>query len=337
MQDRFEGSGLTLAQMGEDALIVRIQEILAEVPVPSGWVGIGDDCAITRVAPGVACVTTTDLLVEDVHFRLSTTDPRSLGWKALAVNVSDVVSMGAVPGWATVSVALPGACPVAWIEDLYRGLADMAASCGIVIVGGDTVGSPGPRMIAITAIGTVAHPLRRDTARPGDRLVLTGWPGLSHAGWWALEHPERVKQVDPVHLALAYRAHRRPEIHQIGAGLLADLGPRVALMDSSDGLLRSAREMAKASKVRIELVHAAIPLHPAVVAIATAAGADPTEWALRGGEDYHLVAAMAATSLELARARGFEAHDVGSVIPGVGVGLDGDTILSGPVHDHFKP
>jgi len=332
--DRRQG---TLAALGEDALISRLRAILAEVPLPPDWLGIGDDCAITTVEPGEACVTTTDLLVEDVHFRLTTTDARSLGWKALAVNVSDVASMGAEPAWATVSLSLPGACPVDWIEDLYRGIAEAARACGIAIVGGDTVGSPGPRTLAITAVGTTRHPLRRDAACPGDRLALTGWPGLSHAGLWVLEHPDARAGIDPEHLEVVLGAHRRPRPHLEESRLLVGLGERVACLDSSDGLRRSAGELARASGVRIEMQRAWIPLHPALVAIARVAGADPVVWALGGGEDYHLVVAASPVSLALARERGLLLHEVGSVVEGSGVWLDGSPSPVRGLHDHFAP
>ena len=336
MEPRVDPSEISLASVGEDALIARLGDVLSDVPMPADWIGIGDDCAITRIPPGMACVTTTDLLVEDVHFRLSTTDARSLGWKALAVNVSDLASMGAEPAWATVSLSLPGSCPVVWVEDLYRGIAEMARSCGIAIVGGDTVGSPGPRMIAITAIGITRHPMRRDAGRPGDRLVLTGWPGLSHAGFWVLEHPGASALIDPAHVHEALDAHRRPRPHLAESRLLVGLGARVACLDSSDGLLRSASEIARACDVRVDLARDLIPLHPALLAIARVAGAEPIEWALKGGEDYHLVAAAPAGTLDLARGAGLTIHEVGGLAAGKGVWLDGISSGGKPAHDHFS-
>ena len=159
-----------------DALSARLDPL-------GGGLGIGDDAAAWQPRPGASVVATTDMLVEGIHFRLDWTSPRDLGWKALAVNLSDLAAMGARPGRGLVSVALlPGQAEL--VEELYEGMSELARLTGTRIVGGDTVRTPGPLVVNVALIGE-ADPdrlLRRNGARPGDLLVVTGAVGASAAG-----------------------------------------------------------------------------------------------------------------------------------------------------------
>lgn len=277
-----------LRDIGESGAIALMAEILGRDLLAPDWVGVGDDCAVTSLAPGMRALTTSDLLVEGTHFRRSTIAPADLGWKALIASVSDIHSMGGAPAWAIVGVSLPGDTPVTWLGGLYRGLAEAARTYRVPVVGGDTVGSPGPITLAVTVVGQAARPRLRSHARPGDVLIGTGPVGLSRAGLWALEHPE--ERLEPAVRRAAELAHTRPVLPGVPAELVAL--PRFAMLDDSDGLGTSCRLIAEASGVAVRLAADRIPRHAAVGAIAAAAGEDPLAWRLWGGEDYGLVAAI---------------------------------------------
>lgn len=302
---------MNLAEVGEAGAIARMARILGSGSLAPSWIGIGDDGSVTELGGGQA-LTTVDMLVEGVHFRLDTTTPENLGWKALAVNVSDIFAMGGAPSWAVVAIALRGDLPVSWLEALYGGLLEASRRYACPVVGGDTVGTPGPLAISITVVGHATRPRLRSAARPGDVLAVTGPLGLSAAGLWALGHPDA-----PLPAAArekAVRAHVRPE----PAGYPAALEgiDRLALMDDSDGLGASARQIAAASGAAVLIEADRLALEDEVEGIAEAAGVDPLEWRLWGGEDYGLVATFAGCD---ALPQGFRA--VGRVEEGAGAHL----------------
>jgi thiamine-monophosphate kinase len=323
----------TLAQLGEDRAIALISETLADVPMPEGWVGIGDDAAVTTLTPGMKAVTTTDILVEDVHFRRRTTSARELGWKAIAVNVSDVASMGALPRWATVSVALPKDCPAAWVEELYRGVAECSRSVGLAIVGGDTTGSPGPLMVSVTVVGEAERPLLRSGAQAGDWVCVTGPVGESAAGLWLLEHAGDVPLGEAETSALT-RAHRQPRPHVAEGRVLAQSGFRVSVLDNSDGLGRSALILAQANQVTVTLEAERLPLSEPLRRLAAHATVDPLDWGLWGGEDYNLVFSVEPEGL-MAVSRAVEA--VGGRIWAVGRMSEGPAIAVLDRNGHAEP
>ncbi|MFN3429225.1 MAG: thiamine-phosphate kinase, partial [Candidatus Sericytochromatia bacterium] len=180
----------TLRELGEWGLIAALRARFADLP--AGWIGIGDDTAVGTLTPGWQVLTTVDLLVEEVHFRRSTTTASDLGWKALAVNLSDIASMGGIPRWAVVGLSAPADLEVDWVLGLYDGLAALAAETGTRLVGGDTTGSGGPVTIAVTVVGEAERPIRRTGARPGDVVFVTGPGGAAAARLWANEKPQRV-------------------------------------------------------------------------------------------------------------------------------------------------
>ncbi len=278
----------TMRDIGEAGAIALMAEILGHTGLPAGWLGIGDDAAVTSLRAGARVLTTSDILVEGTHFRRATITAQDLGWKSLAVNVSDVHSMGGEPAWAIVGISLPADVPVSWLEALYRGLDEAARIYRVPIVGGDTVGSPGPITLAITVVGQTDLPRLRSEARAGDILVGSGPFGLSRAGLWALEHPDAPLPGEARRVAQA--AHTRPVL----PGAPQDLArlPRFAMLDDSDGLATSCRLIAEASGVTVRLAAERIPLAEEVRAIAAVAGEDPLAWQLWGGEDYGLVAAI---------------------------------------------
>lgn len=281
----------TLRELGEWGLIARAQAHAG--PAPAGAIGIGDDAALVPGAMhGLGTLAAVDLLVEGVHFRRDTTPGFDLGWKALAVNLSDVAAMGGRPTAALVGLALPGELDVGYLEAFYEGLATLARTHGVWLAGGDTTGSPGPVMISLTILGTPGpRVLTRGGAQAGDVVFQTGTPGRSAAGLACLERPDAAATLDQATREAAIAAHRRPSPQLAAGAALAGLPHRLVLLDDSDGLARSARLLAEAGEVDVWLEAEALAPDPVTAEVARAMDADPRAWALHGGEDYHLVGA----------------------------------------------
>jgi thiamine-monophosphate kinase len=285
-----------MSDLGEfgfiDALSARLQP-------QEGGIGIGDDAAAWEPTPGCSTVATTDMLVESIHFNLDWTTPEDLGWKALAVNLSDLAAMGARPGRALVSVAMaPG--HVDLILRMYEGMSELAHLTGTRIVGGDTVRTPGPLVINVALMGE-ADPgrlLRRSGARPGDLLALTGAVGASAAGLDLLLRNDLATQARPEAAALL-SAHHRPWPQLAAGAALARLGLRCAI-DVSDGVASEAAHLARASEVAIEIEVELLPLAPGAVALLGIEQA--RHLALSGGEDYQLLFAVPESRFDEARA-----------------------------------
>jgi thiamine-monophosphate kinase len=263
-----------------------IASLASRLDAAADGLGIGDDAAAWPVSPGALVVATTDMLVEGVHFRLDWTSPRDLGWKALAVSLSDLAAMGATPGRALVSVALLPA-QTALVLEMYEGLNELARLSGTRVVGGDTVRTSGPLVVNVALLGE-AEPgrlLRRDGARPGDLLVLTGAVGASAAGLALLLEGDRARLAGP-EAATLLAAHHRPMPRLAAGRALASLGLRCAI-DVSDGVASEAWHLARASGVTIRLDTDRLPLTAAAVALIGEAKA--RQLAVTGGEDYQLL------------------------------------------------
>jgi thiamine-monophosphate kinase len=275
--------------VGEFGLIELLARMLpAEVQSANSLLlGIGDDAAVWQPTPGEQIVVSTDSLVEGVHFRRDWTDWESLGHKTLAVNVSDIAAMGAIPRLAVISLGLDGDERVDDLLAVYRGLGGLARRLGMTIAGGDIVRSPGGLVLHVTALGETRgrRTLTRSGAKAGDLIGVTGTLGASAAGLRLLE----LAADDPRRRAATadqiMEAHLRPEPRvALGAALLAQ-GASSA-MDLSDGLLGDLPKILAASGVDARLDEGAIPVAAAVRALF------PDEWlglALRGGEDYELL------------------------------------------------
>lgn len=310
-----------MSGIGEFGLI---DALIARLDRPRDGLGIGDDAAAWSATPGTVVVATTDMLVEGIHFRLDWTTPRDLGWKALAVNLSDLAAMGARPGRGLISVALLSD-QVELVEELYEGLSELARQSGTLIVGGDTVRTPGPLIINVALLGE-ADPdrlLRRNGAVEGDLLVLTGPVGASAAGLDLLLRDDREALARPEAAALL-AAHHRP-IPQLAAGVaLAALGLRCAI-DVSDGVASEAWHLARASGVAVEIDVDRLPL--ALEAVALLGDDRARDLALSGGEDYQLLFAVAEP--RLAEVTAALAHECAPTVIGrvTGVRTGGDVVL----------
>jgi thiamine-monophosphate kinase len=232
---------VTVSDLGEHALLARI---LARLPRPGAHilVGPGDDAAVIETGRNHRLVVTTDALVENVHFSRAWVQPADIGHKALAVNLSDLASMGATPRWALVSLALPDALPVADVDELTEGLAALARAHGVSIAGGNITRSPAGLVVDVTAGGEVASRrwLTRGGGHPGDELWLSGSVGAARAGLEMLEagirFPVSGLGVSETGETACMARHLRPEARvRMGIAMAKAQAARAA-MDLSDGL-----------------------------------------------------------------------------------------------------
>ena len=290
--------------------------------------GIGDDAALLAPPPGHELAVSTDALVESVHFPRGTA-PRDLGWKALAVNLSDLAAMGATPAWALLTLILPEP-DGAFVEAFSEGFAELAAAHRVALVGGDT--TRGPLAIGVTVHGFVpaGAALRRDGARVGDLVFVTGMLGDAAAGLRCLD-ARGAALAGEVRAELVARLDRPTP--RVAAGLaLREYAS--ACIDVSDGLVADLGHVARRSGVGIELDVRALPASPALLA----AFDEDARIALQatGGDDYELafcVAPERANDMQRDLARiGCGATRIGRVVEGSGVRL-----LDGNGHDIALP
>lgn len=282
---------MNLARLGEFGLINRLARTLASQPVvpAAGEVdlAIGDDASILRLPPGSELVATADALIEEVHFRRDWSRPEDVGWKSLAVNVSDLAAMGARSLAALISIALPPDVPVRWIDRFYAGLHECAREYGCPITGGDTVRAPRHIALSVTALGTVptGQAVRRSGARVGDLVCVTGVLGDSGGGLALLQNGQSRSRK---YAALLER-HRRPRAQSAAGPALAEAGLATAMMDLSDGLGSDLRHLARASQVGARIEAERLPISDDARQAARRLKQDPLRWALYGGEDYELL------------------------------------------------
>lgn len=237
--------------------------------------GIGDDAAVLDLPAGEQLVAAVDTLVRGVHFPDDAT-PHAVGYRALAVNLSDLAAMGAEPRWALLALTLPEADPD-WLADFARGFADAAADLDLALVGGDT--TRGPLTVSLTLLGALpaGSAVPRGGARPGDRIYVTGKPGAAAAGLELY----RGGRALPAALRQAF-VYPRPRV---------SLGPRLrgiarAMVDVSDGLAADLGHILETSRCGAILHLERLPLHPDAVA---ELGEEPARrLALQGGDDYEL-------------------------------------------------
>ncbi|OCB15558.1 thiamine-phosphate kinase [Mycobacterium intracellulare subsp. yongonense] len=274
----------TLRQLGEFAVIDRL---VAGRRQPAAVVlGPGDDAALVAAGDG-RVVVSTDMLVQDRHFRLDWSTPHDIGRKAIAQNAADIEAMGARPTAFVVAFGAPGETPAAAVDALVDGMWHEAQRVGAGVAGGDLVSCP-RWVISVTVLGDLGgrEPVRRSGATPGSLVAVAGDLGRSAAGF-ALWHTgiggfEELR-----------RRHVVPE-PPYGQGAVAAAGGAQAMIDVSDGLIADLRHVAVASGVGIDLSTAALAAdRDALAAAAAAAGADPWPWVLGGGEDHALVACFA--------------------------------------------
>jgi len=248
---------------------------------PRAVLGPGDDCALLQPTPGMELAVTTDMLVAGTHF-FADTDPKNLGWKALAVNVSDLAAMGALPRWALLAGSLPTA-DEAWIAAFAEGFFACADEHGVDVVGGDT--TRGPLNLCITALGEVppGQALRRDGARVSDDIWVSGRPGLAALGLAQLKGNVDLPQPWR-RLCLAALEKPRPRV-KLG---LALRGIASAAIDVSDGLLADLGHIAERSGLAAAVRLVQLPHLPKGTAPDAIPRALALDCQLAGGDDYEL-------------------------------------------------
>ena len=314
-------SGQTVADIGEFGVISALQTRLqstAAVEVPSG-----DDAAVLRLG-AERIVVSTDMLVQDRHFRLEWSSPEDIGHKAAAQNFADLTAMGARPLALTAAISMPPETPVDWLLSLADGMVAEASALGAAVIGGDLTRAS-VITIAVTALGVPSGSrlVRRDGAEPGDVLAVCGRLGWAAAGLAVLGRGFRSPRI-------VVDAHRRPQ-PPYSAGALAAAAGATAMIDVSDGLLADVGHIAQASGVQIVIDTGALPIDDQIRETASAFNADPLGWVIAGGDDHALAATFpAGTSLPA----GFVA--VGEVVAGSGVEVPGYRHIGAPGFDHFR-
>lgn len=276
---------MKVAELGEFGLIERLADLVRDTrPEAAIWLqlGIGDDCAAWRWDSGLQ-LATVDTLIEGVHFRRELTDWESLGWKALAVNLSDIAAMGGEPRYALAALALPGATEVDDVVALYGGMLELAAATGTVLAGGNISAAP-QVSITLTVIGAASagKMLTRGGARPGELVAVTGHPGSAAAGLALLKEPGNIPPEIGERLS---RAWRRPEPRIAVGKALLKRGIRTAI-DISDGLGRDLEHICTQSGVGARIRLGELPLDEGVREYF---GERAAALALGGGEDYELL------------------------------------------------
>jgi thiamine-monophosphate kinase len=273
--------------------------------------------------PDGRVVASTDLLIENRHFRRDWSTANDIGHKAAARNFADIVAMGAQPTALLIGLAAPADLELAWVDGLMAGFSEEAAEVGAAIVGGDLSASE-TVLLAVTALGDLEGrpPVLLSGARPGDLVAVAGRLGWAAAGFAVLSRGFR----SPVQVV---NAHRRPEPPYAEGPHAARMGA-TAMTDISDGLVADVGHIASASGVRIELNGDALAASPKLRDVSSALNIDPMTWVLTGGDDYALVATFPnATSLPP------EWKVIGLVNEGSGVRVDGLRWADGG-HEHFR-
>ena len=272
---------LLVRDLGEHGLLERLQRFCpADV--------VGDDGAILTIDPECLLVVTTDVLVDGVHFSDRTTSGFDVGWRAAAANLSDLAAMGATPLGITVGLSLPGEKAVSWVEEVYRGIDACLKDARTFIVGGDICRST-VASLAITAFGEVfpSKAIRRNQARVGDAIIVTGLHGLARGGLELLLNYDLGQDLEPAERRRLIEAHQRPKPRLDVLPYLAAI-PDLAIagMDSSDGLADAIVQICQCSRVGATIDSSSLAVYSGLSKLApNAAG----EWLLYGGEDFELV------------------------------------------------
>jgi thiamine-monophosphate kinase len=294
-----------ISQLGEFGLIERIQQSTT-INNPSTLKGIGDDAAVIQA--GEDCIlVSTDMLVEGPHFDLSYVPLQHLGYKAVAVNVSDIAAMNAKAEQITVSLAISNRFSLEAIDVLYDGIRAACENYGVDLVGGDTTSSTSGLIISITAIGkakkeNIAY---RSGAQVNDIICVTGDLGAAFMGLQVLEREKQVFMTDPnmqPHLEkYEYMVGRqlKPEARTEIILDLAEMGIKpTAMIDVSDGLASELLHLSKSSGVGIRIFEDKLPIDQQVYEAAVEFNLDPLTCALNGGEDYELLFTISQSDFE---------------------------------------
>lgn len=313
---------MNLRQLGEFGLLHRIRRRIPDLS-RAVRIGMGDDAAVFRTSSGRDLILTNDMLVEGIDFDFARgATHRQVGYKALAVNLSDVAAMGGRPRAFIIGLAIPGSTSVQAAEDLYRGMLTLARQERIDLVGGDTSASRKGLVISVSVLGEVeeGHALTRSGARVGDRIYVSGTLGDSRAGLELLKKRRNHRAGKRSRMeAVLIRRHLYPPARIELGRLLGRRRWATGMIDLSDGLASDLRHLCSGSRVGAQLELNRLPVSQALGTYADRNLKSPADYALRGGEDFELLftVPMARTKMvESAAAKlGLPITSIGSIVP----------------------
>jgi thiamine-monophosphate kinase len=342
---------MKLSSLGEFGLIRKIRKLSSRTS-PLTVIGIGDDAAALRISPASLLLATTDMLVEGIHFNLSTTDLYSLGWKSVAVNLSDIAAMGGVPRFCLTSLSIPSSVPAEQILDFYRGFNALAKTHHAALVGGDTCASGNGLIISVTILGETNRKwlITRSGAKPGDRIFVTGTLGDSAAGMELLQAGSRSQksEVRSQKVAASFisreekrliQKHLRPEPRVEWGKKIAQARCASAMIDISDGLSSDLGHICEQSKAGAIVHSGKVPLSAALLKAKERLKHAPLQYALSGGEDYELLFTVPPSGMKRFAALNIPAMEIGTITRGrklLIIDEDGEKKPLKPTgYDHF--
>jgi thiamine-monophosphate kinase len=329
---------------GEFALIAGIRRRMEGHYPPEVARGIGDDCAVLRPQAGMEWVITTDTQVEDVHFRRAWLTPYQIGWRGMAVNLSDIAAMGAQPFGALAALSLPAVTEAEFFDQLLDGLCDLGLRFNCPLIGGNLARDPTHLSLTLTVLGHVplGTSVLRGGARPGDEIWVSGQLGGAAAGLRTLLHA--IPLASAVCTALRQR-YTQPQPRVREGIFLQAAGCLTSMIDLSDGLAGDLGHLCEESGCGAQIMAEALPLQAGVREVAVALGEEPLELALRGGEDFELcytaIPGTVTPMLDTFQAQfGTELTCVGTIVSEPALQLvhpDGShTPLAPQAFDHFR-
>lgn len=292
----------TVAEIGEFPLIHRIHAFLEKkgYHTPAVTLGIGDDAASFSPAEGYEILVTCDSMVEGRHYVKEYISPVDLGRRAMVMNISDIGAMGGTPLYALVSLGLPPQTLVKDVEDMYLGFVQELEPFDASIIGGNITGTDGTEIIDITLIGHIekGRAIRRSTAREGDSILVTGFPGQAAAGLRLLMEPgDGMKRLDhPL-----VRAYNRPSHRAKEGRAIALSGYAHSMIDTSDGFLGDLGHICEMSRVGAEITKEDMPVSNSMREIQASFGWDIIDMALGDSDDYELIITCPPENVEKVR------------------------------------
>ena len=334
---------MMLCRLGEFGFIDRVTGLFPR-HFPESGVGIGDDCAVIPLHDKKVLLVTTDSLIEDVHFLLSAIPAEDLGYKSLAVNLSDIAAMGGKPHQAFLSLGVGKDTRISLLDGFLRGFRELCEETEVELLGGDTTGTPGPLIINVTILGTMRsdNVKLRSHAKPGDLVCVTDFIGDSGGGLSLLLKGLPTEDRDNARLI---QRHHRPRPHLEEGSWLARQEGVHAMMDVSDGIDSDTRRIADRSQCGVDITLDTLPLSPTLLRVSERYGWNPKEIGAAGGEDYCLLVTLDSEKADEIR-RGFHAefqrplHLIGSITESRGIirylTKEGEANLTQHGFDHFK-
>lgn len=333
---------MNIHQVGEFGLIERVRRGFSNI-LPSVPVGVGDDAAAIVPSPGKYLLLSTDTLIEGNHFNLSWSSFSDVGYKAVAVNLSDIAAMGGTPLYFLISLGITEKQSLSDIDRLYQGIKKGSREAGIHLLGGNTCSTRGAFFVSLTILGEVpaGRQVTRRGAEVGDRLYVTGTLGDSAAGLILLQRGDQRRQG----VGVLVKRHLTPMARFKEGHLLSILQLPSAMIDISDSLAADVGHLMEQSDVGVVLDLWKIPLSPALCRFARWTQCDPLQVALYGGEDYELLFSVPPEKINalerLIAKKTIRAHPIGSVVEKkkglTGILPSGAVQKIRPVgYDHFR-